>query len=645
MNYGALGRSSLGRWGAHRWFIAAIVVQVLACSGALWSQEPDAFDALIEVPVPALDKFEQAIQDQLMEQRASLDGLVSRTDVPRLELMESFGKTGQLYFLYELYEAAQACFINARTLAPRDFRWHYYIGVVYSRQGEAAKAIDSLEQAIPLRPQSIPAHMRLGLLEFDHGDLDRAEPEFLAALEIKSDLAAAHHGLGMVALRRGDPQMAIQHLERALELQPKATTIHQQLGLAYRELGDLDRARYHLQLNEHDLVMFPDPLVFRLSGLIQGSRFYIKLGNEALKAGRLGQAIDDFSEAVARDPEEKLAQYNLGQALLQAQRVDEAIQHFERALDIDPDFRDAHYNLGTALSELERFEESAAHFQRAREIDPQDREARLQWAMAMGRAGKAREAVEQLQELRAENPDDAGVALSLAAILGPVGQVDAARAELDRALSIAREPALEAEAHFQLGLLDQGEGATASAIDHFRTAGELNPKLSAANTAAGALQAQQGAFDEAAESFERVVEADPTNQIARFSRAMALVLAGNYQLATDELEQDLEILPQSLPLRHLLARMLATVPDESVRDGDRALVLAKEVFGLAVNADHAETLAMAWAESGDFDTAIQWQERALELLPEGGHPGRASAARLRLEQYQNGQACREPWKG
>ena len=94
-----------------------------------------------------------------------------------------------------------------------------------------------------------------------------------------------------------------------------------------------------------------------------------------------------------------------------------------------------------------------------------------------------------------------------------------------------------------------------------------------------------------------------------------------------------------------MARLLATVPDESVRDGDRALVLAKEVFGLAVNADHAETLAMAWAELGDFDTAIQWQERALELLSEGGDPGQASAARLRLEQYQNGQACREPWKG
>jgi len=216
---------------------------------------------------------------------------------------------------------------------------------------------------------------------------------------------------------------------------------------------------------------------------------------------------------------------------------------------------------------------------------------------------------------------------------------------LERALTITREPALEAEAHFQLGLLDQRQGATESAIGHFQTAGRLNPKLSGANTAAGALLAQLGRFDEAAESFERVIEADPANQVARFSRAMALVLAGDHQLATDELAEDLEILPQSLPLKHLLARLLATVPDETVRDGTRAVELARAVFEEAATADHAETLAMAWAESGDFDTAIQWQERALELLPEEGDPGRVATARRRLEHYQNGQACREPWKG
>jgi tetratricopeptide (TPR) repeat protein len=327
------------RKAAVRTLAAALLLQVSVLPAELTSQQAEAFDSLIEVPVPALEKFEQAIQDQLLEQRANLDGLASRSDAPRLELMEVYGKTGQLYFLYELNEAALSCFINARTLAPKDFRWHYYIGVVYTRGGDADRAIESLERALRLRPQSIPAHIRLGLLQLDRGDVDAAEQNFRAVLETNSDIAAAYHGLGMVALRRGDPEVAIQHLSKALELQPGATTIHQQLGLAYRELGDLDRARYHLQLNEHDLVMFPDPLVFQLTSLIRGGRFYIRLGNEALAEGRLAEAIRAFQEAVARNPEERLAHYNLGQALLQAGRPEEAIQELQRALEIDPGFR------------------------------------------------------------------------------------------------------------------------------------------------------------------------------------------------------------------------------------------------------------------------------------------------------------------
>ena len=167
--------------------LAMLLVQLWALTSVVRSQEPDAFDALVEVPVPALERFEDAIQKQLLTQRASLNDLASRTDVPRLELMESFGKMGQLYFLYELNEAALACFINARILAPRDFRWHYYIGVVSTRTGETGRAIESLERAIPLRPQSIPAHIRLGLLQLDQGDADAAlyllDPEVAAVFQ------------------------------------------------------------------------------------------------------------------------------------------------------------------------------------------------------------------------------------------------------------------------------------------------------------------------------------------------------------------------------------------------------------------------------------------------------------------------------
>jgi hypothetical protein len=49
-------------------------------------------------------------------------------------------------------------------------------------------------------------------------------------------------------------------------------------------------------------------------------------------------------------------------------------------------------------------------------------------------------------------------------------------------------------------------------------------------------------------------------------------------------------------------------------------------------------LAAAHAEAGRFDKAVDWQVRAIELLPESEKEGYQS----RLEQYRSGRADRDP---
>ena len=46
---------------------------------------------------------------------------------------------------------------------------------------------------------------------------------------------------------------------------------------------------------------------------------------------------------------------------------------------------------------------------------------------------------------------------------------------------------------------------------------------------------------------------------------------------------------------------------DSVRDGRRALSLARKAYGLENSLDHAETIGMALAEIGQFEEAIRWQ--------------------------------------
>jgi hypothetical protein len=87
--------------------------------------------------------------------------------------------------------------------------------------------------------------------------------------------------------------------------------------------------------------------------------------------------------------------------------------------------------------------------------------------------------------------------------------------------------------------------------------------------------------------------------------------------------------------------VLAAAPDASVRDGARALDLARSLVERETTIDHVETLAMALAELGRFDDAIHWQERAIERETATGED--STASRRRLELYHAHHAVREPW--
>ncbi len=64
-----------------------------------------------------------------------------------------------------------------------------------------------------------------------------------------------------------------------------------------------------------------------------------------------------------------------------------------------------------------------------------------------------------------------------------------------------------------------------------------------------------------------------------------------------------------------LAWLLATCPDARVRDGRRAVSLARHALELArAHPDLPETLAAAYAEAGNFELAVHWRTEALEAL-------------------------------
>jgi hypothetical protein len=93
-----------------------------------------------------------------------------------------------------------------------------------------------------------------------------------------------------------------------------------------------------------------------------------------------------------------------------------------------------------------------------------------------------------------------------------------------------------------------------------------------------------------------------------------------------------------------LAWLLATAPDDQVRDGSRAVELAERACQLTgwKHPVLMGTLAAAYAEAGRFDDAVKMAERARsEAEAQKLEPVAARNTEL-LELYRQGKPYREP---
>jgi cytochrome c-type biogenesis protein CcmH/NrfG len=93
---------------------------------------------------------------------------------------------------------------------------------------------------------------------------------------------------------------------------------------------------------------------------------------------------------------------------------------------------------------------------------------------------------------------------------------------------------------------------------------------------------------------------------------------GDVGAAIAEWSEVLKRQPDSYALNNL-AWVFATYPDSSVRDGTKAVELAKQALDLSGgNAAVLRTLAAAYAESGRFSEAIDAAQRGIDLANSQG---------------------------
>jgi tetratricopeptide (TPR) repeat protein len=226
---------------------------------------------------------------------------------------------------------------------------------------------------------------------------------------------------------------------------------------------------------------------------------------------------------------------------------------WRRAFAVTTDNDVALTNFGTSLMDRGQLDEALSYFQRAL-------------------------AVRSRSEHRHYN-------LSLALIHDSVGNVLARKGRLDEAIghfrqAIAFRPDYP-DAHYNLGTLLFRMHDLDGAIAEWRTTLSLHSNDPGTNANLGNALVQKGLLREAATHYEVALQSEPDSPVALNN----------------------------------LAWLLSAGPDDSLRNGARAVELARNLNRVSKqnNPFFIRTLAAAYAEAGQFDAAVKTAQGAAEL--------------------------------
>lgn len=153
------------------------------------------------------------------------------------------------------------------------------------------------------------------------------------------------------------------------------------------------------------------------------------------------------------------------------------------------------------------------------------------------------------------------------------------------------------------------------------------------------LKMGRGEYDEAIALLRDLQALEPDDYLGHLSLGNAYRRAGRAEEALAQYRQASRLRPEFHRPFERMAWIHATHPDPKIRDAARATELAERAADIAGESDPSvrETLAAAYAASGQFERAAAVIQAAIDALPENRSQG-ARRLRRQLRTYRDGES-------
>jgi tetratricopeptide (TPR) repeat protein len=362
------------------------------------------------------------------------------------------------------------------------------------------------------------------------------------------------------------------------------------------------------------------------------------------------KALADFTAAIELDgknPEHRLARADFYNS---QKKYDEAVADIDAVIAEHPDVAGSYLVKATLLREQEKYDDALAALDKAAELAPAAPGIYQQRGELYRMKGDFPAAIEQFTKVLNMQPNLVLPLIHRSEAYLNNKQYDEALADIETVI----------KANPDLTIAHGLKAQTLASLERFPEAIEELKKLTDEEDSQPEFQLQLALYHlfakqprEAIAAYTELLEEDDDNFPALRGRADAYLNIGEHAKAKADFKKALEVEPKESGLLNNYAWVLATSPDDDVRDGKLAVELATKACE-ETNYEESHilsTLAAAYAETGDFDKAVEWSRKAIaafekqrEAAIAAGNQEKVDDLSKELQEELASFEAKKPWR-
>lgn len=481
---------------------------------------------------------------------------------------------------------------------PSNYQAASLLAVIYDNQGDTAKGIAVLQDAISKNPKNVP--LRISLIRLyakNSSDYAKAEQLFREIIAIEPTKLQPRIMFASFLVQINQVDLAEQVLRDAVQANPKDVRRHVTLAEFLAVKKSVAQAEAELQKT---IQSYPDSDAPRFA-----------LATLYARTNEPAKAEATYREIISRDdtkPSVLKARDQLAALLVQEGRTDEGMKLIKNVLKENPQDNDALLLQGTIALQQGHALTAMSAFRSILKDQPTSAKvlALLAQANLMNHAPDL--AKEELQRAVSDNPNDANARLRLAQYLMQEHDSGAALKLIDQALVIApNDPgALQAKADVMLTRHD-----STGAVKALEQLSAAYPKDPTGPYRLGQLYGSQKQYAQAESQFELALARAPQAPQPLTALINAYVMEGAPKKAVARLQKLIKTSPDDAPAHELLGEVYMRIKQypDAAKELNRTIAIAPKWDAPYVN------LARFDLQRGDGAGALALYQQGLKAIP------------------------------